>query len=98
MMNKKVRQDQELKHLLQLRQENTGNTLSHDITRILTDPCVTKSSLYYRLRKKNTDQVIPYDKDKPTTPVLTEVGTRKKAAALTEPETTTPAVSEVSLW
>jgi hypothetical protein len=92
--NKKIRQGQAFTQLLELRQENTGNTLNHDIARIVVsfnDPCVTRSNMYYMLHKKNDSVAVVAQK--PSTVVTSEVGTTNSAAVVAAPEPTTPVVS-----
>ena len=82
--NKKRRQEQALTQLMELRQENTGHTLHHDIANIVAtcnDPCVTYSSLHYKFSKS-------------TSAAAVAARTKKISAVMVSAEKTMPLVSK----
>jgi hypothetical protein len=59
---KKARQESAFVQLTELRKHNTGNTLNHDISLIVSahnDTYVTRSSLNYMLRKRIEAATVP---------------------------------------
>jgi hypothetical protein len=57
---KRKRQDDAYLELMKLRKSNLGKTLNHDIETIVlshNDPYVTRSSLNYLFKKRNTDEI-----------------------------------------